>query len=329
MRLGQKRRRAGNEEPHPRGQRTVKPRIVEQAGVEGRHPHQHARPRHLGDQRLEVEARQPDHPRPRQKRDVRRDKEPMRVKDGQRMQKHILGPEPPEIGEHLGVRQKVALRQHRPLRAPRGARGIEKRREIIRVPRDGREGRGHRGRGLGQAAPARGIEREHLRACRGRMGRDRLGPGGVDDHDARRGVGDEIARLGRRIGGVERQEHRPRRERRAIEREEGRRFRDLHHHPLARGHARRPERARDARRLRRDLGARDRAAAGQQQHPIAPPGEGREQRIIKRVGHGLRPQHSPIRFCAMARLRASGAMSTCASPCALPQSARAAGGGPR
>ena len=139
----------------------------------------------------------------------------------------------PGLAQRLGVRNEIAVGQHRALRAPGGAGGVEQGGEIVGVARDGLEGVGLAARRLGQASPAIGVEREH--ACPGR-GRDRLEAlvaRRVADEDGGLGVAEEVLDLGRRVAGVERQEDPARPHRGEVEHDRLDRLLDLGRDPVA------------------------------------------------------------------------------------------------
>ena len=141
------------------------------------------------------------------------------------------------------------MAEHRALRAARGSRGVENRRQIARAPIDhvcfDRRGIG----GRSERPLALRVEREHRPHAS-----QRLEPGECRElrriaHEHRGGrVADEVLGLGRRIRWVERNEHRPRAHAPHVERKRGDAFLDLRHHPIAgrypagshrRGHLRR------------------------------------------------------------------------------------------
>src|SRR6188472_1515248 len=113
------------------------------------------------------------------------------------MDQHVLGRVGPGLTQRFGVRDEVAVSQHRALGAPGGPRGVEQRREIVGRALDSREGfRGGVGR-IHQAALALCVERDERGAGLVRDGLQCLAPARVADEDRRLGVADEVLYLGR------------------------------------------------------------------------------------------------------------------------------------
>ena len=129
--LGEQRRRAADEQAHVRGRLARQAGMVEQAGVEGRHAHQRSRARQRRDHRVGVEARLEDHRRAGEQRDIGGDEQAMGMEDGQRVDQHVVGGEAPELDERLGVGGEIVVGEHRALRAPGRARGVEDGGEIV------------------------------------------------------------------------------------------------------------------------------------------------------------------------------------------------------
>ena len=96
VRARQQRRRARDEEPHPRRRLARQRRAGEKPRVERRHPHQQRRPPHQPDHPLRLELRQQDHPPAVQQHQVQRHEEPVGVIERQRVDQHVVRPEPPE-----------------------------------------------------------------------------------------------------------------------------------------------------------------------------------------------------------------------------------------
>ena len=132
-----------------------------------------------------------------------------------------------------GVREQVAVRQHRALGAPRGARGVEQAGEVVGPADDGLVVGRHAGRQFGDVAVAAPVQHDHgSAAAPGNVARGRRGRGVADDHRGP-GVGDEVVQLGGRIGRVERLVHATRLERAEVEQDVFGRFLHLHRHPVA------------------------------------------------------------------------------------------------
>jgi len=127
--------------------------------------------------------------------------------------------------------------------------------EIVGAAFDIVEGRGHRRCAIDDGARAVRAERFDMRDLRGDRGsRELFFPPGIADEDSRLGVGQEIFDLGRRIGGVERQEGRAGARAAEIEQHGLKRFLDLHGDAVARLHAERDQRAGHARGASVDVG---------------------------------------------------------------------------
>ena len=176
MGVGEQRRRAGNEQPHvPRGffgQR----RALQQAGIEGRHAHQHGRARHQLDDQFGIELRQEDHRGAGEQRDVARHEQAVGVIDRQRVDQHVVVGEAPVVDQRERVRREIVVRQHRALGAAGGARRVEDRGEIVVGARDRCEFRSALGGGVGQRALAVGAQRLDLGADLARRSRRCLPP---------------------------------------------------------------------------------------------------------------------------------------------------------
>ena len=227
----------GDEEPHPRRRLGIQHVVLEQADVEGRHPHQHGRPRHQLEDPVDVELRQEDHRGVGEERDVGRDEEAVGVEDRQRVDQHVVRGEAPGVDQGPGVRDEVSVGQHRALGAAGGARGVEQRGQVVGRTLHRRESlRGRVGR-LGQAALALGVERDERRARLPRRRLQSLAPARVADEQRRLGVADEVFDLGRGVAGVERQEDAARADGGEIEDDGLDRFLDLRGHPVPGLHA--------------------------------------------------------------------------------------------
>ena len=286
VRVRQQRRRARHEEPHVLRQFAGEARIVEQAGVEGRHAHHRGGLRHPFDQLVDVELRQEDHRTARKQHDVRGHEKPVGVEDRQRVQQHVILGEAPMFGQRLGVRQQIVLRQHGAFGAPRGARGVEEGRKILTVAVDGLEAVGLAGGGVAEAARAIRVERQKLRAES--LG-DRAQPGlalGPADHQRRAAVLDEIGQLVDGVAGVERQKDHPGLHAGGIERQRLGRLVDLRRQPVARRDAKIADDMREARRHGKEVRMAQHAAIGEHQEGGVLSGMGPEEAVIQRVRHG-------------------------------------------
>jgi hypothetical protein len=100
------------------------------------------------------------------------------------------------------------MAQHRALGAPRGARGIEDRGEVVAASRDRREALGRRARRVGKRALPALVQREHVGDAQPL--RERLEPrqrARLRHHRARLGVLEEVGDLAFLVCAVERQVH--------------------------------------------------------------------------------------------------------------------------
>ena len=129
VRFSQKRGGAGNEHADTGGM--LARDCFEQPHIEGRHPHHHTGTRHQPQHLPHVELRQKQHLRMCQHHRVDGHEKPMRVINGQGVQQHIIASEAPHILQRQRVGSQIAMRQHRPLGAPRGAGSVQNSRQII------------------------------------------------------------------------------------------------------------------------------------------------------------------------------------------------------
>ena len=217
------------------------------------------------------------------------------------------------LGQRHRVGDEVVLREHRPLGAARGARGVEERREVgaialrrvepVLVPCGLRR----------QPAMPVGPQRQHLRAEPLDQRRQPRLAHGVADHHPRAAVLDEIAQLFDRVGGVERQKHQPRLRAGGIERERLRAFLDLCGNPVTGPETGIGQRMRDPRRPAQKLGMVDLRAVFQDEERCRLAFVASEQRVIKRVGHS----HAPSLRARPLRGRRPRTASDAATSCRL------------
>ena len=242
--LGEERRRAGHEEAHVRDRLPGQARMAKQARVEGRNPHQRGRARQEAHHLLGVEFRAEQHRGIGQEGHVRGHEQAVRVVDRQGVDQDVVGRELPGVAQREGVRDEVAVRQHRTLGAPGRARRVEDGGEVVRLDHGGREGVrllvGEVRQRPGPASVQR-LDRDVARESR-----DGIAPSGVADDELRLRVPDEILDLRRRVGGVERKVDRAGPQGAEIEDEVLHRLLDLHRDPFARRDAPRLERVRHA-----------------------------------------------------------------------------------
>ncbi len=193
-------------------------RLGEQAHVQRRHAHEHGGLGQPGNDRLRVELREPDHRAAVEQRAVRGDEQAVHMEDRQRVDQHVARLPAPVVLQRERVGKQVAVAQHRALAAPRGARGVEDRGQVVgRAPRWLVAVAVQRG-ALQQRAAAIVVEREHVR--RAGLERDLRHPAETASgahHHRRLGVADEVLDLGRLVGGVERQVDEPRAQHRQVQ----------------------------------------------------------------------------------------------------------------
>ncbi len=242
--LGQQGRRAGDEQSHPLHRLATQVRMLQQPGIEGRHPHQGGRPRHKADDLPGVEPGQKEHRPAGHQEHVDGHEQPVHVVDRQGMDQHVLGGEPPGSGQRPGIGRQVVVCQHRALRAPGGAGGVDDRRQVAACARDRLEAGGLAGGKIGEAPLPGRVQRFHPRAGKAREVLHALAHLRIADDQRRLGVGDEIADLRQGVGAVERQIDRSCPEARQIEHQVGGGFLDSHGHPVAGLHAQRDQGAR-------------------------------------------------------------------------------------
>ena len=286
MGISQQRRRARNEQPHSRRQIAVKPRVVQQAGVECRHAHHRGCARHPLDQLVNVQLWQEHHRPARDQHHVCRHEKPVGVEYRQRMQQHVRLCETPQIRQRLGVADQVLLAQHRPFGPARGAGCIEKRRQIVRATRHRIETLGLFVRTGGQR-PARRIQR---RKCGTRRLRNRLQLGcarRVRHQQLCPAVAHEIGKLRPGIGRVQRQENRARLRAGGIKRQHIGALLHLYCDPVAHIHAEYMQRMGQLCRATHKRGMGDHIAVWQVQEWRVAVCVGCKHRVIKRVVHGL------------------------------------------
>ena len=225
--------RAGYEQARAPAGRLVESRMLEQAHVEGRHAHEHGCPGQMTQHLLCIELRQQQHRRPALQHAVAGDEETVGVEDGQRVEEHVIRPKPPGALQDLGVGSEVAMTQHRPLRSPGGAGGVQQRRRISVRADDavlhGCEGLGR----FGQSALAVAVEAEHFSHPPAGGDRLELRPGFRTAHEQRRlRVGEEVVELGFRVGRIEGEVNEARTQTGEVEEQGAGRLVDLHRHSI-------------------------------------------------------------------------------------------------
>ena len=95
--IGQQRGGAGHEQAHVARRVCGEARVVQQAGVEGRHPHHHRGARQPAENVAGIEFRQQDHRSASRQADIGGDEQAVDMEERQRMQQHVIGREAPEV----------------------------------------------------------------------------------------------------------------------------------------------------------------------------------------------------------------------------------------
>ncbi len=129
--IDQHRCRTGNEQPHACTSGFVQPRQCQQTRIESRHPHQHGGTRHVCQHPCRVKPAVPTHLAAAEQRTVDCHKQAMHMKNGQRMNQHIANLPTPVVIQHTCIAQQIAMAQHRPFAAPRGATGVDDGGDVI------------------------------------------------------------------------------------------------------------------------------------------------------------------------------------------------------
>ena len=127
------RRGAADEHPHTAAVAAAEVRILQQAGVEGRHPHHH---RGLGQvplDRVHVETGQEDRRSAAQQGAVQGDEQAMHMEQRQGVQQHVVVPPAPAPAQGYGIGADVVMGQHRALGAARGAGGVHQGGQVIAI----------------------------------------------------------------------------------------------------------------------------------------------------------------------------------------------------
>ena len=230
--------------------------MVEQPGVLRGHAHHHGGVGQvLGDQRG-VEAWQEDHLVRAEHGTVECDEEPVDVEDRQRVQQHVVRPEPPDLVQCSCVRFEVGVREHRALRATGRSGRVEHCGQIVGFALDDCVEAFGAGRTVRERAVAVDAEVDHpgveiverARSC-------------DDESPARRRSTKKATSLGR-VRSVQRHEHRADAQAGEVEGHVVGRLVDLDHHAIADRHAEFAQRARHVGGASIDVAVGERRAAG-------------------------------------------------------------------
>ena len=130
--LRRQRRRPRGEQAHAGGGLAGQAGILEQPGVEGRHPHHGGAFGHFLEDHVRVELRQEAHAGAGHQDHVAGHEQPMGMEDRQGMDQSVVLVEAPGLDQRLGVGAKIAMAQHGALGAAGGAGGVEDRGQVIR-----------------------------------------------------------------------------------------------------------------------------------------------------------------------------------------------------
>ena len=249
---------------------------------------------------------------------VQRHEEPVRVIERQRVDQHVVRPEPPEPVQRRRVRPEIVAREHRPLRPPRGPRGIEDRRQVAPLRAATCRSDGSRAACATSVPSPVAPEREQPPPPRHQR-RDRVMGGRVAHHHLRLGVAEEIRQLRRRVPAVQRHIDRPHLQHRQIEADVADRLLHLHRHPVPRHDARGGEQRRDPPRALQEVGEAHRhPALGLEEH--LPPVGREPRRPASRRGSRSRSSPPPDRDRRAANGPAAGFSSP--APCRSPRGSR-------
>ena len=150
----------------------------------------------------------PQHAATTDQRRVDGHKQPMHMEDGQGVQQHITGGKAPVEVQTLGAVVQIGVAEHGAFAAPRGAAGVQNRRQIV--------GASHGwcvlvavvGSALQQAPPALIVQGHHIAAAllKGQLA-DPTEVGGGTHHHRGFGVANEVFQLSALVSRVERQKH--------------------------------------------------------------------------------------------------------------------------
>ena len=185
----------------------------------------------LLEHRAGIEAGEEHHPRPVGEHAVGRDEQTMGMEHRERVQQHVVGPEPPHLVQRGCVRREVALREQRTLRPAGRAARVEDRGELVGTALDVVEPIGLVCREIGQCPGTARVGGEDVITVL------RAAPLRVAHDDRGLGVVEQIPHLGTGVRGVHGQEHRTGAQAREVQEDRQRRLVDLHRDAVAGTHA--------------------------------------------------------------------------------------------
>jgi hypothetical protein len=171
------------------------------------------------------------------------------------VQQAVGGGEPPARAQRLGIRPQVPVAQHRPLRAAGRARSVQDRGKVIVPASCVLESLVLPTGSIGQAAAAVFVEREQLRHA---VLAAQLQHHGfvlrTANQQRRLGIAEEIADLGHRVGGAQREVDGAEPQRGEIDEQCLGALLDMQRDPVALAHAERSEQVCESGRARQQLG---------------------------------------------------------------------------
>ena len=135
-------------------------------------------------------------------------KQSMHMENGQGVQQHIAGGKAPVVVQTLGAALQIGVAEHGAFAAPRGAAGVQNRRQIVGAPHGWYVLIAVVGSALQQAAPALIVQGHHIAAAllKSQLA-DPAEVGGGTHHHRGFGVAYEIFQLSALVSRVEWQKH--------------------------------------------------------------------------------------------------------------------------
>ena len=118
VRLGEQRRRAGDEQAHVRCRLAVQAVLLQQAHIEGRHAHQRGGARQRGDDRAGSNFGWKIIAAPAMQDDIGGDEQAVRVEDRQRVDQHVVAGEAPVLDQRPALEARFSWVSMAPLERP-------------------------------------------------------------------------------------------------------------------------------------------------------------------------------------------------------------------
>ena len=175
------------------------------------------------------------------------------MEDRKRVQKHVTRRETPSVNKRFGIGQKVCLGEHRALGPTSRARGVEERREVIRLAFDRIENRRLPGREIRERTTAIGCECLQDASRRVRKWFQLADSPRIADQDGRAAIAEEILQFCRGIGRIQGKEYDTRLYASRIERQRHGGLLDLDSHAVSRSDLEVGKRIREAIRIREEF----------------------------------------------------------------------------